>query len=218
MQNLARNMEYFQPGLTYGQVVHEEDDLYHIRTSTGLVRATQAAGCLVQPMAGDRVLLVADEDGEAYVLSVLKRSEEKPAPTRIVFDGQVDMVVRHGGFCLAAENDMSLASGRKMDLASERLSVHAGSAEAVVEQLSLAARLFRGQVKRIKLVAGNVENTFHRLTQRLNDAFRFVKDHDEVQAGSARYLVEDTLTMNAKNAVHMAEEVVTINADQVHLG
>ena len=63
-----------------------------------------------------------------------------------------------------------------------------------------------------------MDQTVRRLTQRLQDSFRFVKDHDETQAGSTRYLVEDTLTMNAKNAVHMAEEIVTINAEQVHLG
>ena len=41
---------------------------------------------------------------------------------------------------------------------------------------------------------------------------------EEVQSGSTRYLVEDTLTMQAKNADHTAEEIVRINAEQVHLG
>jgi uncharacterized protein YktB (UPF0637 family) len=88
----------------------------------------------------------------------------------------------------------------------------------VIERVCLVAKVFQGQVKRIKMVANTVENTFRRLTQRLQDAFRFVQDHEEIQTGSTRYLVEDTLTINAKNAVHMAEEIVTINAEQVHLG
>jgi len=45
-----------------------------------------------------------------------------------------------------------------------------------------------------------------------------LKDHEEVQTGSTRYLVDTNLTMHSKNAMHVAEEIVTINAGQVHLG
>jgi len=67
-------------------------------------------------------------------------------------------------------------------------------------------------------VADTVDTVYRRLTERLINAVRFVKEDEEVQTGSTRYLVEDTLTMHSKNAVHMAEEIVTINAEQVHLG
>ena len=67
-------------------------------------------------------------------------------------------------------------------------------------------------------VAETVENIFCRLTQRLENAFCYVKEHEEVQAGSSRRLVEDTMTVHSKNAIHMAEEVIKLNAGQVHLG
>jgi hypothetical protein len=66
-------------------------------------------------------------------------------------------------------------------------------------------------------VAGRAENIFHRLTERLTNTFRYVTEHEEVQTGSTRYLVEETLTMHSKNAMHMAEEMVSINAEQIHL-
>jgi hypothetical protein len=218
MQHLARHVEQPQPCLEYGQVMAGEAGRYTVQGTYGLVQAVAATGCLVQPMAGDRVLMATDGQEDAYILTVLKRAGSQAARTRLVFDGQVDMVVNGGGFSLAADNDLSLACREKMALASGKLSVHAGSGEAVIERMSLSAKVLYGQIRRIKMVANTVENTFRRLTQRLQDAFRFVEDHEEIQTGSTRYLVEDTLTMNARNAVHMAEEIVTINAEQVHLG
>ncbi len=218
MQNLAKEVEQFQPCLEYGQVVAEDTESFIVQGAYGSVQAVKAASCLIQPKAGDRVLITTDGGAESYILSILKRAESQAPRTRLVFDGQVDLVVQGGGFSVAADSDLTLASREKMALASGKISVHAGSGEAVIEKMSFVAKVFEGQIKRIKVVANTVENIFRRLTQRLQDAFRFVADHEEIQTGSTRYLVEDTLTMNAKNAVHMAEEIVTINAEQVHLG
>ena len=218
MNNLAQRTEPLQPELEYGRVMAGEKGVFVVRGGLGLVRAEVAASCLVQPAAGDQVLLVSGPGRQAYILSVLKRNPEGASPTRLVFDGQVDLEVNGGGLNLAAEKDLRLASGAGMDLAADKLAVHAGKAEAVIQRINLVAGVFKGQVKRIRTVAGSVENVFRRLTQRLKDSFRFVEDQEEVQAGSARYLVEDTLTMNCGNAVHMAEEMVTINAEQINLG
>jgi len=113
---------------------------------------------------------------------------------------------------------MNLASDGPMALASTKISVHAGVGEAVIERLSVAGRVLQSRIRRIRTVASSVDQTVRRLTQRLRDSFRYVEEQDEVQCGNARYLVEDSLTVQSRNAVHMAEEVVTINADQVHLG
>jgi hypothetical protein len=218
MHNLARNIEQYQPCLAYGRVVAGEGGRYTVQADAGLIPAVAATGCLVQPMPGDRVLITTDGQAEAYILTVLQRAQDKAAPTRLVFDGQVDLVVNGGGFSVAADDGLSLASPETISLAAGKISLHADCGEAAIEKMSFIAKTFQGQIKRIKLVANTVENTFRRLTQRLQDAFRYVEDQEEIQTGSTRYLVEDTLTMTARNAVHMAEEIVTINAEQVHLG
>lgn len=218
MQTSAKSIEPLQPGLAYGQVLAEDDGLFYVGTDGGTVRALAAAGCLLRPQPGDRVLITTDGDGESYILSVLKRAQGPAVRNRLVFDGQVDLEVNGGGLNLAADTDLSLAAGRKMALTSDKIAVHADQGEAAIGKLSLVSKVLQANVKRIRTVARTVDQTCRRLTQRLQDAYRFVADHDEAQAGSARYLVEDTLTVNTKNTVHMAEEVVTINAEQVHLG
>ena len=209
MQHLAKKEEGLQPYLEYGMVKAEEEQLFTVQTSFGQITAERAFGCLVQPQTADTVLLSIDEDGNCFILSVLIR-EDKKRRTELSFRGDVGLTVTDG--------DLTLSSEQKMAFVSAKIAVHADKGEAVIERFSFVGKVFKSQVKRILVVANSVEHVFRRFTQRLQDSFRFVKDHEEVQTGNTRYLVEDTLTLHAKNANHMAEELVTINAEQIHLG
>lgn len=218
MHNLADRTERALPWLEYGEVVDESQEVLAIRTSFGNVTARRASSCLMQPRPGDRVLVSRDADGAGYVLSVLEQAEGHERETRLVVDGDLSIHARHGDLSLTADRNATLAAEDALALASKKISVHAGLGEIVIERLSVAGKALQIRIRRIRTVASSVEQTVRRLTQRLQDSFRYVEDQDEVQCGSARYLVEDSLTMQSRNAVHMAEEVVTINAEQVHLG
>jgi hypothetical protein len=218
MHHLADRNEQTLPWLEYGEVAAEAVTDFTVCTSFGAVKARAAAGCLVRPQTGDRVLISTDGDAESYVLSVLERAAGLESPTRLEFHGDVDIHAQNGGLSLTADRDVIVASEDRLALASRKLSVHASVGEAVIERVSLTGRMLRSRIRRIRTVAGSVEQTVRRLTQRLQDSFRYVEDQDEVQCKNARHLVEDTLTVQSRNAVHMAEEVVTINAEQVHLG
>ncbi len=210
MRNLAKVKETIHPCMEYGRVIGVEDRSSIVHTSSGPIRAEQAVGCLVKPEPGDTVLLAVAGSGQDYILSVLEREDGNDAATDIEFQGKVNLRVNGGA--------LSMSSDEEITWASPRISMHANRAEAVFEKFSFVGRVFKGQVKRIHIVAKAVENTYRRLTQRLRDSIRYVEDHEEIQSGSTRYLVEDTLTMQAKNADHLAEEIVRINAEQVHLG
>lgn len=218
MKNIAKTTEPLQPFLEYGRVEIDTEGALYVQCAYGPVTAVPAASCLVEPRAGDKVLVSLDESGSAYILSILEHESDSVAPTRITFDSQVEMRVNNGGLILSADADVSLASGAKMNMAADQIAVCADKGDVVVRRMSFSARALKSTVKRISIVADKVENSFRRLTQRLQDTFRYVENQEEVQAGNTRYLVADTLTMNAKNSIHMAEEVVTINAEQVHLG
>jgi Protein of unknown function (DUF3540) len=210
MEHLARKEEDLQPYLEYGVVQVENESSFTVQTAFGPVQGEQAVGCLVRPVPGDTVLLSVDEAGDCFILCVLRRETGEKARTELSFNGDVDLRVQGG--------DLTVSSGKRIAFASSKISMHADAGEAVIDKFSFTGRVFRSQVKRILVVANTVEHVFRRFTQRLQDSFRFVKDHEEVQTGNTRYLVEDTLTMHAKNANHMAEELVTINAEQIHLG
>jgi len=208
-QRLLKTKDYTQPYLEYGMVV-EEGDLLRVETSLGSYTALKAASCLVRPRQGDSVLTVFDADGNCFILSVLMQNQVAGKINEIILEGDASLHIRRGGLTISADDEVSVVS--------DRLSLAARTGNAAFEECSFLGKSLFAEFGTIKTIAGKVENIFQQLTEKLIDAFRFVKDHEEIQTGSTRYLVDTNLTMHSKNAMHVAEEIVTINAGQVHLG
>ena len=81
---------YGGSSLTSGVVRAREGDALLVAGPFGLVRARRADGCLLQPEPRDAVLLALLDDGDAWVLSVLRRADacasgelRLPARTRL---------------------------------------------------------------------------------------------------------------------------------------
>jgi hypothetical protein len=217
MKHLAHKNEHHQPVLEYGRVVSQTNGTFVVQTDYGRADAVQAMGCLIRPGKGDKVLLSLDGSENGYILSVLER---EPTDERIDMDfqGNVCLNVRQGDFVVQSDRDISLISNEQLHCASDEISFSARHGKAFVDTMSLVGHAVSTQVERITAVALNVEHTFRRFTQRLENAFRFIKDHEEVQTKSTRYLVDDLMAVHTKNTDLTSEEIVKINAEQIHLG
>jgi len=189
-----------------------------VDTASGDIKMTRAASCLVEPRPGDTVIASVDSVGRNYILAILERRQKENPVTDLNFDGQVNLHVKKGCLALTAEGDMTLASQGVLGCSSEKLKIHAEDGTVKISRVDYTGRLLQVQIERLKTVAVHADQIFRRLTQRLESSFRFVKEQDELQAGSARVLVEDLMTMHAKNTMIVAEENVTVNAEQIHLG
>ncbi len=208
MPNAAKTLEPACPILTYCAVRGCLDGVYLLTSDSGEFRAARAAGCLLEPRRGDLVLASDDHSGQAFILCVLRRDEE--APGVIAYPG--DLAIKSGGdLTLDAVRNAGLSCAETMTLAGRR-------GEAAFEKASLLARAASVKAKTLSVVARTAEQIFSRFTLRADNAVRLTREHEEVQAGSARYLVEDQLTMHAKNAAHIAEDLIKIDAGEVHLG
>ncbi|MHC1711424.1 MAG: DUF3540 domain-containing protein [Solidesulfovibrio sp.] len=206
--NTARRVEALSPVLEYARVLLIRDGDCVLATAGGELTAERATGCLLAPMPGDLVLASVDAGGGAFVLSVLRR--EKDAPGVIDYPG--DMALRaQGDLRLDAGGNASVSATDTVTLAGKR-------GEAAFGTVSILAKTAKVRFKTLSFMAEAVEQFVTRLTQRLTNAVRLVAEHEEVQAQSARYCIEDSLTVHAKNAQHIAEEVIKIDAGQVHLG
>ncbi len=217
MQNLAQTTDAAAPGLEYASVAGMVEDRFVVRTLRGEATAWQALGCLVRPAVGDKVLVSVDQGGERWILSVLSRPDAS-RPTELVLRGDVRLHAHQGDLSLTSRKDVTVGAGQRLNMASDAVSLAARKADIRVEKMRLLGRVFSAQIKKVRCVGKSVESVFHRLTQRLTDSFRFVAEHDEVQSGSSRQLVEETLTVHSRNEIHTAEELVKLDADQVHLG
>jgi hypothetical protein len=202
------------PSLEYGHVKTAAPGRIEVETSFGTITATRAVSCLVEPAAGDKVLLSVDMAAEAYVLSVL----ESVSPVILAVDGDTRLAVRGGSLSMAVDKDLNLACSGELSATSGEISVHASTGNAVIERMSFMGQVLKSQFKHVRSVAKSMDQVFRRFTMRAQESSRFVKEHDEVQAGSQRVLVEDLCALHAKNHSMMAEEQVVINAEQIHMG
>jgi len=217
MLSLAKKPDMTTPSLEYGRVSGREEGIFLVTGAFGAYRAERAVSCLIAPHLGDEVLTAVSGKGDCFILSVLRRREGEATANELLFSGPVRMHVQEGGFDLTATEAVSIAAGTELAMAAPKMTVHAGQAQATMERFSFLTSFFNGTMKEVKVVAGKVENVIQRLTERLTNSARFVTEHEEIQTGSTRYLVEENLTMHSKNAMHVAEELVSINAEQIHL-
>lgn len=196
------------PMLAYATVQGMIEGLFILTKAQGTLRGRKAASCLLQPEPGDQVLVAHDAAGCCHILAVLERA----APERfanLAFQGDVRLVSTQGAVTIAAQD--------KLTLASEEFVLHATRGQARVEEMRFESRACEAKLGLLRVVANTCEQVFADLTQRLKSCFRFVEGHEEAQLGSARQLVENTLTVQCKNSIHTAEETVKIDAETIHL-
>jgi hypothetical protein len=218
MRPSVQPAEIPRPNLEYGRVVSRSGPAcYGVESQFGMHVAARAFSCLVQPEAGDRVLLSMDSAGDCYILSVLER-EMETGETELAIPGDVSLHAEQGSLRLSADRALFLSGCDSIDAATNRMTVQAHEGEAAIGKLTLLGRRLHTQIKRITSVAKSVDHSFKRLTQRMKNCERFVEDHEEVQTGSTRYLVQDTLTTHAGNTLNISEELHTMQAEQIHMG
>lgn len=198
------------------RITGRTDHFFHIQAEGVQCIAFQASSCLLEPEQGDRVL-VFSEGEERFILAILAR-ESSPSPrNRVTFHGPTQLRVRGGGCILSSEEDVRLAAAGNLGLTSERLQVDSHRAEANIDDCSLWGRMLRIQVETVRSVFKVVDSLVKRWTMKTENATRYISEHEEVQAGSARYLTQETLTVHSKDAAHTAEDLFSVNGGQINL-
>jgi len=62
-----------------GTVKITDGSNFIIENSGGVLKSKKALSCLIEPVPGDKVLFYEDAGGQSYVLSVLERTDTRPA-------------------------------------------------------------------------------------------------------------------------------------------
>ena len=177
------------------------------------IRAMPAFSCLVMPQAGDRVLAVVDGDN-AFILAILQR--EKECETELCLKGDVKVVAEQS-MQIAAGHGLLMGGAEKVQIMSPGINCVAHNISLQGDKVSLTGRILKKQFQKIKAIAREVEKFFACFTRHAKNSYRYTTEHDEVHAGSARYLTENTMTIQARDSVHLAEELITMNAKQINL-
>ncbi len=209
--------KHLQPNLEYGTVTGEGDEkTINVDLSYGVVEAQKAVGCLLQPQKGDLVLISVDIQGCCYILNVLERQDVNNSVNEFNLPGDC-IVHSQGSLDLRANKSVNVTATDSVEVSGDMISVHGQTAEVNISKMSFLGKVLYTQVKRITTVAKSIEQSMKRLSQRMENSERFVEDHEEIQTGSTRHLVEDTLTTHAGNTLNVSKELHTMHAEQIHM-
>jgi hypothetical protein len=187
-----------------------------VRTDAGELQARRAKGCLLEPEAGDLVLVAVATDGRCYVLSVLER--EAGAPASLVADGDLNIKLPAGRLGIAAQDGIGLVSAKEVSVVSAGLSVNAVDGDVALQRLSFVATFLRAELDKAKVLAGSLDSVLDRLSQRVKRAYRTVEESDHLRAERVDYVAKKTMSLRGENTLLTAQELVKVDGEQIHLG
>jgi uncharacterized protein DUF3540 len=215
VNNLARKLEDDLVFQYVGAVARVRGDAIVIRTATSEVEARRGASCLLEPRAGDRVL-VCEHGVERYVLAILTREDE--GRSTLAVDGDVEVRVRSGRFVVAAQEGVEIVSGKDVSVVSGTLDVNAVDGNVALRRLTFVGTLVQAEIEKIKLLAERLDSVVERVAQRVKRSYRTVEETDQVKAERIDYAAKKTMSLHAENALVTAEELVKIDGEQIHVG
>ena len=208
MKHPALNIDSGAFSLESGRVLEVLEERYSVLTDFGPMVVDRAVSCLVAPEPGDRVLLGLDQEAEGFILAVL----ERPTPgrqTNLTFPGNVSLTAPQGG--------LEMKAAEKISLSAPDLSMNAERGRASIGRLTFLGQKVSARLETFKVVGRAMDAVFKRVVQSLGTSYRYVEEHDELQAGSARRLIDGALVIQTENTVHTAEENIKLDAEQIHL-
>jgi Protein of unknown function (DUF3540) len=208
MGHSARKVDRLDVVNELGAVRQVEVGKFVVETDSGEYRAKRALSCLVEPAAGDLVLVASHPSGASYVLAVLER--EAGAPTRLTVEGDLDVCLAAGKFTVAAREGVGLASAKDVSVASASVSVTTG-------EMSFFGKVVRAEIAKVKLLAQSLDSVLERVSMRVKRSYRKVEEFEQLRTARLDYVVENEMSLHAENAIISAEEVVKIDAEQIRL-
>lgn len=188
-------------------------------------RAQRAAGCVLAPDVGDRVLIWApasnhaSDDGFskpcAYVLTVLARGGAPRAA--LALPGGVVLEAGADGLRIDAPR-IAIAARAQIDIDAPRIDLSAQDGRLRVEHLDARAKSIDGRANDIRLVARRFTATIDRVLHTLGHCFRRVRGVDDTHAGRVRWQVDERAYLHANDVTLLADRHVGIDGERIHLG
>lgn len=215
MRNLAIQPKLVAIFQQYGTVTEVGDHLV-VHTDSAVYQARRSVSCLLEPMVGDKVLLVTDTEGGDYVLAVLERAADQISTLNLPGDTQIN--AQAGRLSLSARDGIGMSSAREIAMQSGSLKVDALKGEVTVHELSLVGEAWRSCVDRVKSVGKTFDSILERCHQRVSRSYRVVDEMDQVKAGQIDYQADSSLQLHAKYTLMTADELVKVDGEQIHLG
>lgn len=178
----------------------------------GVATAQTAVGCLIEPMAGDRVLLSRSGD-ECFVLTVLARTGDK---RQINIAG--DLSISAERLHVLGREEACIDSSEHLQMRSSRIAVVSGEAEIHGQRITVSAEEGHAHFRTTRLVASAIEIVGDRIAQCARQVVRRVEDVETLHVGNLVQRVRENLLSRSKRTSMTASKDVHIDGERIHMG
>ncbi|MGD9973397.1 MAG: DUF3540 domain-containing protein [Desulfatirhabdiaceae bacterium] len=175
--------------------------------------AERAAGCLLLPEKDDRVLVLSDETGSHYILSVLVKSGSASV---MDFPGDLDLTAVNGR-CALHSGEMEITGASSARISAPEMLLSGMSGRFRFGSLDMLARHLNARILEIQTAVSTLSMTAARFTARIGHILRRT-GFELNRAKSVRTEVEDRFGVSAGQVSILAENEVTVDGEKIHLG
>ncbi|AUX41460.1 hypothetical protein SOCE26_028720 [Sorangium cellulosum] len=213
--NVARKIE---PEVAYqeaGRVVRAAEGAFVVASGSAEIEARRAVSCMVEPVAGDVVLVSVLPERGAYILAVLER---QGSDVSLVLDGDLHVKLPRGRFVVGASEGVSFASGKEVGVVAGEVTVNARRGSLFVESLSYLGTAVQAEIEKVKVKAAALDTSVERVIERVKRVYRYVEEFEQLRAERVDYAARKNMSLRGENLLVTAEELVKLDGAQIHLG
>jgi hypothetical protein len=198
-----------------GTVTAARDKAFKVRVGDIDLLAARATSCLVAPIEGDHVL-VAMPPGECYVLAILRR--DNGAPCKIAAEGDLEIAAPKGKVVVSSGEGIDLLTSKETSVVSSRISLHAADVAAVFDRLTYIGARVQAEVKKLRVVATDVDGFFERTLTRVKRSYKFVEEIEQVRAKQIDMTAETSVRVHSESTVITSDGLCKFDGEQIHIG
>ncbi len=168
----------------------------------------RAAGCLIEPRPGDRVVVFADAGSPRFITMVLSRATL----------GEATLSAGSGEALRIEAPRLALAAGHEITIEAPALAVDADRATLTVRTLGFGGDVLRAVARRIESVADDLHSVAGRAIRKATTQVTVVEGADVLRAGQVIHEAREVMTLDAEQVVVTAREDVRVDGERISMG
>lgn len=184
-----------------------------IHGSFGVASARKAAGCLLEPEVGDRVL-ASYTGAESYILMVLKRAHGTPA--RLDVSGELE--IGADLLSLSGRAETRINGAERLHLSGQKVATVGDVAEFSARRVSVAGEEGHAVFRDARLSSRKVEVVAERVAQVAQQVIRRVEEVETLSIGNLVQRVRENWLVRSKRTSVTASGDMHIDGERIHMG
>lgn len=212
--NSLESLSVHVPAAMSAVVISTEQDVFLLNINDVMNSACKAFSCLIVPIAGDKVALFQDQNGELWITAVLARSSKQGSSLSLPENCKI-----------TCPDDLSLMSANKLILMSDEIiqMSHKNVQKSDELTVDFSKAVVKGEklasyISQINQVSDFISQTSKSMMQKFFSYVRKTDQADQVQAGQMGRKVDGLYSMNSKHTVMLSQKDTKIDGEHIHMG